>query len=118
MAMNDEPPREQERFTSKPGVGQTGPGVIAKLRESFPDLPEAPCTWVSATTCLLSSGLYERLLGIGASASLAMVCIIFIVHTTHDSSCYLNMGLPRAYCTSAGSCQSCPWRSLFEYPAA
>ena len=26
-----------------------------------------------------------------------MVCMIFIVHTMHDSLCYLKMGLPHAY---------------------
>ena len=34
---------------------------------------------------------------VGAIASRALVCVIFIVHTMHDSRYYLKMGSPCAY---------------------
>ena len=45
----------------------------------------------------LYSGLYKRLSGIGVSASLDMMCIIFIVHTMPDFLYYFKMVLPSAY---------------------
>ena len=63
---------------------------------------EAPSTWVWAVTWILSSGLYRHLLGVGAIASLAIVCMIFIVHTMHDCRCYLKMASPDAYSQKKG----------------
>ena len=61
---------------------------------------EAPGRRAWATTWFLSSGLYRRLLGAAAFASLAMVCIIFIAHTMHEGCGYLKMGWPDAYSLS------------------